>query len=122
MNVHESGEPASERLIKTALPAKSSLESGTARIGCAPNASNSQTPWTACAARRALEEIGHAVGAFDDQSAMVPYVAVDVVRAIVRKAWTGERPEWQPYHDTTEHGDCSPWCPACRKARHMPCK
>lgn len=89
--------------------------------GCASSVSTSPTPSIDCAAHRALEEIGHAVGAFDERSALPTYVAVAAVRHIVRESWGGDWPEWAPNHDTTEHGDCSPWCAACRKSRLPPC-
>jgi len=88
---------------------------------CAASASNLPTPSTNCAAHRALERIGHVVGAFDPNSGEPAYVAYNTVRHIVRETWEGEWPDWQPAHDTTEHGDCSPWCPACRKGRRAPC-
>lgn len=89
--------------------------------GCVSSASNSQTPLTKCAAHNALEEIGHAVGAFDERSAMVPYLAIEFVKRLVRANWNEDWPEWTPSHDTTEHGDCTPWCMACRKYRLPPC-
>ena len=72
-------------------------------------------------AHAALEAIGHDVGAFDSRSMLMPHLAVETVRQIVHEVWDDEWPDWQPAHDAPEHGDCSPWCPACRKNRLPPC-
>lgn len=67
--------------------------------------------------RDVLEEIGHAVGAFDPKSALPHYAAVSVVRQLVLENWDGPRPDWSPLHDVDINGECSLWCPACRKTR-----
>lgn len=93
----------------------------TEKTKCVENASPSPTPLTTFAVHDLLEEIGHAVGAFDERSAMVPYLAIEFIKRLVRANWHEDWPDWTPSHDTTEHGDCTPWCMACRKYRLPPC-
>jgi hypothetical protein len=120
MSVRENGEPLFEKQTRRALPAKNDPEFGAAQTGCVSSAWTSPTPSTDFVARDLLEEIGHAVGAFDERSALVPYLAVELIKRLVRANWQGEIPGWYPSHDTTEHGECSPWCLACRKYRLPP--
>ena len=120
MSVRGNDEPLFVKQTRRALPAANSPEFGAAQTGCVSSAWTSQTPSTDYAARDLLEEIGHAVGAFDDRSALVPYLAIEFIKRLVRANWDGEWPGWHPSHDTTEHGDCTPWCLACRKYRLPP--